>query len=870
MKMLTSVEIRNIWLNFFKERGHMIEPGASLVPHNDPTLLWINSGVAALKKYFDGSEIPASRRITNVQKSIRTNDIENVGKTARHHTFFEMLGNFSIGDYFRNEVIPWAYEILTNEKYFGLDKDKIYVTYNPIDEDTKKLWIKCGLPESHLISLETNYWQIGEGPCGPNTEVFFDRGEKYDPENLGIKLLTDEIENDRYIEIWGIVFSQYNAVNGVDRKDYKELPSKNIDTGAGLERICCIIQGTETNFETDLFMPIIKEAEKYSEVKYENNKTAYRVISDHIRSCVFALADGAIFSNEGRGYVLRRLLRRAMRYGRKIGFNKPFLYNLVDITIKNMQDFYPYLITKKEKLEKTILDEENKFLRTLNSGEDVLNEMIKKNGKLTGADAFKLYDTFGFPFELTEEIALENGLSINKEEFDNLMKEQKERARASRVVIESMNKQSKDLLDCVVESKFDYNSTKLESKAVALFKDGVKVNSISDEGYVMFENTPLYAEMGGQVSDIGTVSNSNFSANVEGVSIAPNKQNLHKISVNAGKLKVGDIVTLEVDEIRRHNIEANHSATHLLHKALKIVLGGEVTQKGSFVCEDYLRFDFNYNTKLTANQLNEIENIVNEFINNSIKEETLVLPIEEAVKTGAEHEFNEKYGDFVRVVTFGETSKEFCGGTHVKNTRDIGIFMITSEESISAGVRRIEATTGFAAYKNIKALQEKYNKINSIIGSKSVTETIDKVNTTLNEKANLIAKNNELTSKLSVLEANEIIKNSAELKDFSILVEYLKDASREMMVSILDIVKQKMNGKYLIVFIGQEANGSYPIVISGSKDNGQNGNLILRGLNEKFTTSGGGRPDFVNGIIKSNDKVAILEEIKKLVKQWNT
>ena len=866
MKMLTSVEIRNIWLNFFKERGHMIEPGASLVPHNDPTLLWINSGVAALKKYFDGSEIPASRRITNVQKSIRTNDIENVGKTARHHTFFEMLGNFSIGDYFRNEVIPWAYEILTNEKYFGLDKDKIYVTYNPIDEDTKKLWIKCGLPESHLISLETNYWQIGEGPCGPNTEVFFDRGEKYDPENLGIKLLTDEIENDRYIEIWGIVFSQYNAVNGVDRKDYKELPSKNIDTGAGLERICCIIQGTETNFETDLFMPIIKEAEKYSEVKYENNKTAYRVISDHIRSCVFALADGAIFSNEGRGYVLRRLLRRAMRYGRKIGFNKPFLYNLVDITIKNMQDFYPYLITKKEKLEKTILDEENKFLRTLNSGEDVLNEMIKKNGKLTGADAFKLYDTFGFPFELTEEIALENGLSINKEEFDNLMKEQKERARASRVVIESMNKQSKDLLDCVVESKFDYNSTKLESKAVALFKDGVKVNSISDEGYVMFENTPLYAEMGGQVSDIGTVSNSNFSANVEGVSIAPNKQNLHKISVNAGKLKVGDIVTLEVDEIRRHNIEANHSATHLLHKALKIVLGGEVTQKGSFVCEDYLRFDFNYNTKLTANQLNEIENIVNEFINNSIKEETLVLPIEEAVKTGAEHEFNEKYGDFVRVVTFGETSKEFCGGTHVKNTRDIGIFMITSEESISAGVRRIEATTGFAAYKNIKALQEKYNKINSIIGSKSVTETIDKVNTTLNEKANLIAKNNELTSKLSVLEANEIIKNSAELKDFSILVEYLKDASREMMVSILDIVKQKMNGKYLIVFIGQEANGSYPIVISGSKDNGQNGNLILRGLNEKFTTSGGGRPDFVNGVIKSNDKVAILEEIKKLVK----
>ena len=866
MKNLTSVEIRNIWLNFFKERGHMIEPGASLVPHNDPTLLWINSGVAALKKYFDGSEIPASRRITNVQKSIRTNDIENVGKTARHHTFFEMLGNFSIGDYFRNEVIPWAYEILTSDKYFGLDKEKIYVTYNPIDEETKKLWMKSGLPESHLIPLETNYWQIGEGPCGPNTEVFFDRGEKYDPENLGIKLLTDEIENDRYIEIWGIVFSQYNAVNGVDRKDYKELPSKNIDTGAGLERICCIIQGTETNFETDLFMPIIKEAESLSGVKYEDNKTAYRVISDHIRSCVFALADGAVFSNEGRGYVLRRLLRRAMRYGRKIGFNKPFLYKLVEITIKNMQDFYPYLITKKEKLEKTILDEENKFLRTLNSGEDVLNDMIKKNGKLTGADAFKLYDTFGFPFELTEEIAAENGLSIDKNEFDELMKEQKERARASRVVIESMNKQSKDLLDCVVESKFDYNNLKLSAKVVALFKDGVKVDSFDDEGYAIFDVTPLYAEMGGQVSDIGTVSNENLSANVEGVSIAPNRQNLHKIVVNSGSISTGDIVNLEVDEIRRKNIEANHSATHLLHKALKIVLGSEVSQKGSFVCEDYLRFDFNYNAKLTPNQLNEIENIVNDFINNSIKEETFVLPIEEAVKTGAEHEFNEKYGDYVRVVTFGDVSKEFCGGTHVKNTRDIGIFMITSEESISAGVRRIEATTGFQAYKNIKSLQEKYNKINSIVGAKSVVETIDKVNTIMVEKANLIAKNNELTSKLSVLTAKEIIKNAAELKDLGILVEYLKDSSRDMMVSILDILKQQINGKYLIVLIGQEANGSYPIVISGSKDNGQNGNLILRGLNEKFGTSGGGRPDFVNGIIRSNDKDAIFEEIKNLIK----
>ena len=330
MKNLTANEIRTIWLNFWKERGHYVEPSASLIPHNDPTLLWINAGVAALKKYFDGSEIPANKRITNVQKSLRTNDIENVGMTARHHTFFEMLGNFSIGDYFRNEVIPWAFDLLTNEKYFGIDPMKLYITYHPDDEATKNLWIRCGMQEDHMIPLEDNFWCIGEGPCGPDTEIFFDRGEKYDPDHLGIRLLKEDIENDRYIEIWNIVFSQYNAQEGVARKDYKELPHKNIDTGGGLERFACIMQGAETNFETDLFLPIIKETEKLTKVPYEENKMAYRVIADHIRTCTFALSDGASFSNEGRGYVLRRILRRAMRYGRKLGIYEPFLYRLVD------------------------------------------------------------------------------------------------------------------------------------------------------------------------------------------------------------------------------------------------------------------------------------------------------------------------------------------------------------------------------------------------------------------------------------------------------------------------------------------------------------------------------------------------------------
>ena len=344
MKYLTTNEIREIWLNFWKERGHYIEPSASLIPHNDPTLLWINAGVAALKKYFDGSEIPSNRRITNVQKSLRTNDIENVGMTARHHTFFEMLGNFSIGDYFRNEVIPWAFELLTSDKYFGIEKEKLYITYHPNDTASKDLWMKCGVSEDHLIPLEDNFWCIGEGPCGPDTEIFFDRGEKYDPDNLGIKMLKEDIENDRYIEIWNIVFSQYNAVEGVKREDYKELPHKNIDTGAGLERFACIMQGVETNFDTDLFMPIIKETEKLTSIKYQDNVFAYRVIADHIRTCTFALSDGASFSNEGRGYVLRRILRRAMRFGRKLGIYESFLYRLVDQVVSIMKDFYPYIL----------------------------------------------------------------------------------------------------------------------------------------------------------------------------------------------------------------------------------------------------------------------------------------------------------------------------------------------------------------------------------------------------------------------------------------------------------------------------------------------------------------------------------------------
>ncbi|MCI5631205.1 MAG: alanine--tRNA ligase, partial [Bacilli bacterium] len=549
MRKMTSDEIRDTWLNFFASKGHYIEPSASLVPNNDPTLLWINAGVAALKKYFDGSERPKHRRITNAQKCIRTNDIENVGHTSRHHTFFEMLGNFSIGDYFREEVIPWACELLLDEKYFGFPKEKLYVSYFPDDVETKNLWIKNGMLESHLIPLESNFWEIGEGPCGPDTEIYFDRGEKYDPEHLGEELLRKDMDNDRYIEMWNIVFSQFNSKPGTPRSQYKELPSKNIDTGAGLERFVCVLQDAETNFDTDLFMPYINYVQDRTEKKYEGeNKLAYRVIADHIRSVTFALADGAVFSNDGRGYVLRRLVRRASRYASSLGLNTGILSELVEVVASNMSHFYPYLLNEKDRVKKMVLSEEVKFAKTLKLGESKLNEFLEKSGDvLSGEDAFKLSDTYGFPFELTKEIAEEKGKKVDEEGYKEALKNQKERARQARGERESFSSQSKDLLDFVEKSEFTYDPVVIKSKVIGLFKGGVKVDSLDSEGEVVFEKTNFYAESGGQVSDIGFIKNDTCELKVSSVTKAPNKQFLHHVDVLFGEVKVGDEFTLTPD-----------------------------------------------------------------------------------------------------------------------------------------------------------------------------------------------------------------------------------------------------------------------------------------------------------------------------------
>ena len=866
MKNLTSVEIRRMWLDFFKSKDHYIEPGASLIPHNDPTLLWINSGVAALKKYFDGSEVTPHRRITNAQKSIRTNDIDNVGKTARHHTFFEMLGNFSIGDYFRKEAITWGYELLTGEDYFAIPKEKLYITYHPSDKETYDLWVKLGIDPSHLVPSKENFWEIGEGPCGPNTEIYFDRGEEYDPLHLGEKLLFEDIENDRYIEMWNIVFSQYNAESGKSREEYKELPRKNIDTGAGLERLCCIFQNVETNFETDLFYPYIKEVESKAKYPYVGEyKMAYRVIADHIRTCVFALSDGATFSNDGRGYVLRRILRRAVRYLRKLGINEPFLYTLVPLVANNMKDYYPYLKEHQERVSKMILSEEEKFASTLVTGEALLSKMLSGvRDILNGADAFKLYDTYGFPLELTEEIALEKGIKVDHKGFEAQMKLQKEKARAARRDLQSMSSQAIDLLEFVAESTYTYDLNDLEAKVIGLFKNGKKVDFIDDEGEVIFDKTNFYATSGGQIHDIGKILNDNTEADVNDVIKAPNKQHLHFVKVNYGRISLGDTFTLSIDKIRRKKITKNHTSLHLLQSALQVVLGKDVHQEGSFVSDEYARFDFNYNGKVSPNQLNEIEKLVNLYIDMELDSDIRIMALEEAKKLGAMALFSEKYGDEVRVVSFGDVSKEFCGGCHVNNTKDLGLFVITSEGAIASGIRRIEVKTSYEAYEYLKRKDHLLEDVNVLIGVKSVLDTTSKIKNVLEENNNYKRKIKDLTSSLASYKARDLLSSFEDINGMHVLLKHLSGMSKEMFSSFFDTLKNHYDNSIVLLALIEDNKISYMCSVSPSLHDRIGAGQIIKKVASITLGSGGGRKDVAQGGGKDVSKLLIaFNEVRK-------
>lgn len=838
-----------MWLDFWKSKGHSVEPSANLVPVNDPTLLWINSGVATLKKYFDGSVIPENPRITNAQKSIRTNDIENVGKTARHHTMFEMLGNFSIGDYFRDEAIEWGFELLTSPEWFAFPKDKLYMTYYPDDVDSYNRWIALGVEPSHLIPLEDNFWEIGAGPSGPDTEIFFDRGTDFDPENIGIRLLEEDIENDRYIEIWNIVLSQFNADPAVPRSEYKELPNKNIDTGAGLERLAAIFQGAKTNFETDLFLPIIREVEKISGKTYDpdGDNMSFKVIADHIRALSFAIGDGALPGNEGRGYVLRRLLRRAVMHGRRLGITEPFLYKLVETVGAIMESYYPEVLEKRDFIEKIVKREEETFARTIDAGSGHLEELLaelKAAGKdtLEGKDIFKLYDTYGFPVELTEELAEDAGYKIDHEGFKVAMKEQQDRARAAVVKGGSMGMQNETLAGITESSTFVYGQNSLDAKLEVIIADNERTEAVSEgQALLVFDQTPFYAEMGGQVADRGVIKNASGDvvATVVDVQKAPNGQPLHTVELSAS-ISLGQNYTLEIDTNRRRGVEKNHTATHLLHAALHNIIGEHATQAGSLNEEGFLRFDFTHFEAVTADELRRIENEVNEKIWEALDIVTVETDVDTAKEMGAMALFGEKYGKVVRVVTIGDYSIELCGGTHVGNTAEIGLFKIVKEEGIGSGTRRILAVTGKEAFLALRDREDALKVVAQTLKVPQIDQVPTKVEALAAELRDLQKENASLKEKAAAAAAGDVFKDVEEANGVRYIASQVQVSDAGALRTFADNWKQKDYSDVLVLVaaIGDKVN----VLVASKSADVHAGNLI-KVLAPIVAGRGGGKPD---------------------------
>ncbi|MED4636337.1 alanine--tRNA ligase [Peribacillus frigoritolerans] len=873
MKYLTGAQIRQMYLDFFSEKGHNIEPSASLVPHEDPSLLWINSGVATLKKYFDGRVIPENPRITNAQKAIRTNDIENVGKTARHHTFFEMLGNFSIGEYFKEEAITWAWEFLTDEKWIGFDKDKLAVTIHPEDDEAFELWNKkIGVPAERIIRLEENFWDIGEGPSGPNTEIFYDRGPAYGDDPNDPELYPGG-ENERHLEVWNLVFSQFN--HNPDGS-YTPLPKKNIDTGMGLERMASVVQDVATNYDTDLFMPIIRAVEEISDVKYgfdSEKDVAFKVIADHIRTVAFAVGDGALPSNEGRGYVLRRLLRRAVRYAKQININRPFMFELVTVVGEIMKDFYPEVLKNKEFIAKVIKNEEERFHETLNDGLSILSEVIKKekekgNTTIPGSDAFRLYDTYGFPIELTEEYAEEEGMAVDQAGFEKEMDAQRERARSARQDVDSMQIQGGVLGDIKVESEFvGYDQVAVEAKVAAIIKNGELVTEAQEgeEVQVILDKTPFYAESGGQIADIGTMASESVKVDVLDVQKAPNGQNLHRVAVTAGTLTADSHIVATVNQENRIHITKNHTATHLLHQALKDVLGTHVNQAGSLVQAERLRFDFSHFGQITADEIEQIETIVNEKIWQSLQVNTDYKNIEEAKAMGAMALFGEKYGKIVRVVQIGDYSLELCGGVHVPNTAVIGLFKIVSESGIGAGTRRIEAVTGAGAYKlmtdQIGVLKDAAAKLKT-----NLKDVPSRIETVLAEVKDLHRENESLTAKLSNIEASSLVSNVKEVNGVQVLVAKVQATDMNNLRAMADDLKQKLDS--VIIVLGSAQGDKVNLIAGVTKDyidRGFHAGKLVKEVASRCGGGGGGRPDMAQAGGKDPEK---LDAALNFVEEW--
>lgn len=875
MERKSSSEIRRMYLDFFKSKGHVVEPSASLIPKDDPTLLWVNSGVATMKKYFDGSVVPEVPRLTSSQKSIRTNDIENVGHTARHHTLFEMLGNFSVGDYFKEEAIHWAWELLTSKEWFDMDPEKLYVTVYPKDEEAKKIWLETGVDPSHIVEAEDNFWDIGEGPSGPDSEIFYDRGEEFnnladdDPENY------PGGENERWLEIWNIVFSQFNhKPDGT----YEPLPHKNIDTGMGLERVVSVFQDAPTNFETDLFLPIIHEVEKLSGKKYgvdKNDDVSFKVIADHARAITFAIGDGAIPSNEGRGYVIRRLLRRAVMHGKKLNINKPFLYQMVPVVGKIMEDYYPEVLADKDYIEKVIKSEEDRFNETLTDGLELLNSIIADTKAdhskvISGKDAFRLFDTYGFPLELSKEYAEDQGMEIDEAGFADEMQKQKERARSARSNAKSMGVQSDLLTDLKTPSEYvGYDTLKVDA---AVLKDIIQDDQLTDtvnpgEARVLFDVTPFYAEMGGQVADQGVIEDAdgNMVAEVVDVQHAPNGQNLHTIKAKR-EMHAGESFTLIVDRAFHLKVEKNHTATHLLDQALRDVLGEHTHQAGSLVEPGYLRFDFTHFGQVTDEDLQKVEEIINDKIYDEIPVTTVETDLETGKKMGAIALFDDKYGKKVRVVSVGDYSREFCGGTHVKNTNEIGLFKIVSESGVGAGVRRIEAVTSQAALEFLNGEEALLQKAAGLLKSAQMKDVPAKVEQLQAQVKDLNQTINQLEAKIAQAEVANIYDQVQEINGIRLITAEVQVSGMDQLRQMADDWKTKDQSDVLVLGakIGEKAN-----LIAAVKDplvkEGLKAGDLIKAIAPKVNGGGGGRPNMAQAGGSAPEKI---NEALQAASEW--
>ncbi len=894
MKYRTHNDIRNIWFKFFQKKGHKIYESAPLIPINDDSLLWINAGVTPLKKYFDGTEVPESRRIVNIQKCIRTNDIENVGITKRHQTFFEMMGNFSVGDYFKSEAIEYAFELLTSEEYFGINKDLLYVTVYTADQEAKTKWIEVGMKPDHIIPLEGNFWEIGEGPCGPDSEIFFDRGEKYDPSGDALEKFKADEEQERYVEIWNNVFSQFNSTEELKREEYEELPSKNIDTGAGLERWCCIFQNVDSNFETDLFKPIIEHIELLANAKYTGQKEM-KIIADHIRAITFALADGAYFENIGRGYVLRRLLRRSVRFGKHLGLECPFMYKIVSDVVDVMKDAYPYLVEKRPHIEATVLEEEELFLKTLESGERRLKELVKESndGSISGEEAFKLYDTYGFPFELTLEYLSDLGYTVSREEFDKYMNMQKELAKKNSKNKTAMASQKKVLLDFKKQSQFVYGIYRLKTNVIGIFSKDNLVDKIDHDTYIALDRTCFYAESGGQVSDTGMIIGKNFKARVLDVFKGPNGQHIHKVKLLDGIISMNDECELVIDRDRRKKIEANHSSVHILQYALQQVVSNTIKQAGSYVDGEKLRFDFTYAGKMTDEKIMEVEKFANEMIAKNLIVSTEIMPLDKAKQLGAMALFSEKYGEMVRVVKIGK-SIELCGGTHAANTKDIEQLAIYSCESKGSNLYRIEAATSSkitdALFESIKPYNDEMIKL--LMKAKTIldeakeegiklTFDVDIDNSKPTSYKDIIYNRNEL--QYVHHEVKELEKKYLELKEQKVLsnLDIYKEKIKNyngILGLIMEVHNKDINILKTIADALINNNSANFIFFANIKDDESvnfiarsnchaNSGLIVKDASVSSNGNGGGSPTFAQGGGKTTSMLKdIYLHIEKVLK----